>query len=207
MDQEQYREILIRKLRHEGYLHSSRVARAFREVRRENFVPREERDLAYSDRPLSTMRNQTISAPHMVAIMTELLNLKENNRVLEIGAGSGYQAAVLSRLAKKVYTVEFEKDLVKFAQRNLKKTGIRNVSVIHGDGREGYRKAAPYDRVIVTCAVPRIYDELVQQLKPGGIIVAPVGGDFLQTLVSGKKVGEKLKLKEHFNCVFVPMRH
>jgi len=198
---------LISHLKAEGYLRTKIVENAFLQVPRENFVREEDRKYAYSDQPLPIGYRQTISAPHMVAIMTELLEPRKTDIALEIGGGSGYQAAVLSKLVKRVYTTEFQKELIGFAKRNLKKSGCDNVEVIHGDGSKGYRKAAPYDKIIITCAVPEINQELVEQLKEGGILIAPVGSGYLQTLTLGRKKNDKLEMEKYFGCVFVPMRH
>lgn len=201
------KEELIRNLKAEGYLRTKNVEDAFLQVPRENFVRECDRKYAYSDQPLPIDYSQTISAPHMVAIMTELLEPRKTDIVLEIGGGSGYQAAILSRLVKRVYTIEFQKELIGFAKRNLKKSGCNNVEVIHGDGSRGYKKAAPYDKIIISCAVPEIPEELVEQLKEGGILIAPAGNRFLQILVLGRKSKGKLETEEYFGCVFVPMRH
>jgi protein-L-isoaspartate(D-aspartate) O-methyltransferase len=198
---------LVEKLRREGYLRSPGVVKAFMEVRREDFIPPGARDHAYADQPLPIGRGQTISAPHMVAVMTELLEPDAKDRVLEVGAGSGYQAAVLSKLVKKVYAIELEPELSEFARANLKSAGIGNVEVICGDGSRGYPRAKPYEKIIVTCACPEIPEPLVEQLKEGGILLAPVGGGFSQTLVKGKKEKGKLRTRGILECVFVPLRH
>ena len=198
---------LVRYLVDQGILKTSRIIEAFKTVPRELFVPEKYRKSAYSDEPLPIGFNQTISAPHMVAMMTELLEPKKTDKVLEVGAGSGYQAAVLSRLVRKVYTIELEPDLVKFASRNIRKAGIKNVQIMQGDGSKGYPKEAPYDKVIVTCACPEIPDALVEQLKEGGIILAPVGGGWSQELIKGVKRKGRLETKNCGGCVFVPLRH
>jgi len=201
------REMLLSKLSGAGYLRSQEVSEALRLVPREEFVNDSDRLLAYSDYPLEIGFGQTISAPHMVAMMTELLKPRKRDRVLEIGSGSGYQAAVLSLLASEVYTVEVEPDLALVAKENLQKAGRENVRVFVGDGSAGYPYFAPYDRIIVTCATERIYDSWKKQLKPGGIIVAPVGGFYMQTLVSLRKKRDGVfERDEHGNCRFVPLR-
>lgn len=201
------REELIKHLKKEGYLKTKTVENAFLKVPRENFVRDKDKDFAYYDQPLPIGYRQTISAPHMVAIMTEFLEPKKTDIVLEIGGGSGYQAAILSKLVKNIYTIEFQKELIEFAKKNLNKAGCKNVEVFHGDGSKGYKKAAPYDKIIITCAVSEINEELVKQLKEGGIIIAPVGSGYLQILTIGKKKNGKLKTESYFSCVFVPMRH
>jgi len=200
------RERLVESLIKEGYLKSPRIIKAFLEVPRENFVPEKYKDHAYIDEPLPIGYGQTISAPHMVAIMTELLKPRKTDKVLEIGSGSGYQACILSKLVRSVYTVEFEKKLCDFARKNLERLGCKNVKVIHGDGSQGYPSEAPYDKIIVTCATPQIFRSWIDQLKDGGIIVAPVGGGWYQTLTVGKKVKDGLELENIFTCSFVPLR-
>ena len=201
------REELILSLRREGFLKTQRVINAFRNVSREDFLPGELRKEAYADRPLPIGRGQTISAPHMVAIMTELLEPEMKDTVLEIGAGSGYQAAVLSFLVKKVYSVELEQELCESAKKSLERAGISNVEVIRGDGSRGLPEKAPFDKIIVTCAVEEIPDTLISQLREGGIITAPVGPYYRQTLISGVKEKRGLRMTRHFPCIFVPLRH
>ena len=205
---EEKKEQLISHLKSEGYLKTQKVIEAFRRIRRENFLPKELEASAYSDHPLPIGYGQTISAPHMVAIMTELLEPKKTDKILEIGAGSGYQAAILSPLARKIYTIEFYPELASLAKRNLSRTRIRNVEVIPGDGSKGYLQKAPYDKIIVTCSIPmETFNLLAKQLKEEGIIVAPVGPAYgIQTLTTGRKVKGSLKKKEYFPCVFVPLR-
>jgi len=200
------RERLIRNLIEKKFLKTEKVIQAVREVPRELFVPEKFKKFAYADNPLPIGIGQTISAPHMVAVMTELLEPKKTDKVLEIGAGSGYHAAILSKLVKMVYTIELEHDLVISARKALQKCGCKNVEIIEGDGNEGYEQAAPYDKIIITCAAQEIPKRLVAQLKDGGRFVAPLGGTFVQELVVGTKKGEELILETHFNCVFVPMR-
>ncbi len=198
---------LIASLRREGFLKTRRVINAFMSVSREMFLPKDIRKHAYADQPLPIGRGQTISAPHMVAVMTELLDPEKGDRVLEVGAGSGYQAAILSRLVKHVYTVELEKELADFARNNLERAGIKNVEVVQGDGSRGLPRKAPFDRIIITCAVDDIPGALLEQLKEGGIIVAPVGPYYRQTLISGIKKRGGLRTTRHFPCIFVPLRH
>jgi len=205
---DQRKESLIAHLKQEGYLKSPAVESAFRRIPRENFLPKELEASAYSDHPLPIGSGQTISAPHMVAIMTELLQPAKTDKVLEIGAGSGYQAAILSPLVKKIFTIEFFPELASLAKRNLSRTKITNVEVIPGDGSKGYPQKAPFDKIIVTCSIPQeIFNSLGKQLKEGGILVAPVGEAYgIQMLTTGRKTGGKLKTREYFGCVFVPLR-
>jgi len=200
-------EVLIEHLISEGILKSSRIIRAFRETPRHLFVREKDVRFAYSDYPLPIGYGQTISAPSIVALMTELLEPKKSDRVLEIGSGSGWQAAILSRLVRRVYTVERDPYLAEFARRNLEKVRAGNVEVIKGDGWLGYPKEAPYDKIIAACAVPRISRDWIEQLKNGGIITAPVGGSWFQELSVGRKARGKLKTKNYGGCMFVPLRH
>lgn len=198
---------LVRNLINEGYLKTLRIIKAFKSVDRSVFVPKEHRIHAYADYPLPIGRGQTISAPHMVAIMTELLEPQKTDKVLEIGAGSGYQAAILSKLVNKVYTIELDPELADFAKENLKKAGIKNVEVIVGDGSKGYEKEAPYDKIILTCATEDFPKPLIEQLKEGGIIMGPLGDSFFQNLIVARKIKGRLERKNYGGCVFVPLRH
>jgi len=205
--QRQKQRKLIENLKREGWLRTPRVIKAFESIKREDFVPVRFRQHAYADEPLPIGEGQTISAPSMVAIMTELLEPKSGDVVLEIGAGSGYQAAILSKLVKKLYTVELEPGLAEQAEDSLKKAGCRNVEVIAGDGAKGYPKAEPFDKIIITCAAPEVPEPLKKQLKPGGILIAPVGGSFSQILITlRKKKSNSFEKKKHMRCVFVPLR-
>jgi len=200
------RESLVNNLVRAGHLRTHPVIRAFMSVPRETFVLKEYRDYAYRDEPLPTGWGQTISAPHMVAIMTELLAPKKTDRVLEIGAGSGYQAAILSKLVREVLTVELDPRLAQLARTNLKAAGVTNVRVIAGDGWEGYPEEAPYDKIIVTCATPEFPPALPKQLKDGGIMLAPLGGSSVQMLTKAEKASGILKSRNEGKCVFVPLR-
>lgn len=198
---------MVEKLIAEGVLKSNNVINAFLSVKRHLFVPKTYIEEAYVDTPLPTANGQTISAPHMVAYMTELLKPMKNEKILEIGAGSGYQAAILSKLAKFVYTIEIDKQLCEFAKYNLKMANISNVKVIWGNGTEGYVNKMPYDKIIVTCSTPQIYDAWIQQLKNNGKLIAPVGTTICQILTEIEKdENGKIKKKEHIPCVFVPIR-
>ncbi len=203
----QKKKFLIQHLISSGYLKTKKVIQAFEEIPRENFVPHDYHDHAYADEPLPIGGGQTISAPHMVAVMTELLEPKKTDEVLEVGAGSGYQAAILSKLVKKVFTIEFDKNIAKRAELNLCSTGINNVEIMTGDGSKGYEKQAPFDKTIVTCACQEIPRALIVQLKEGGRIVIPVGGQWYQELVLGVKKKGRLETSMHGGCVFVPLRH
>jgi protein-L-isoaspartate(D-aspartate) O-methyltransferase len=154
----------------------ARVVEAMRSVPRHEFVPEEEKDAAYRNRPLPIGHGQTISQPFIVALMTDLLRLEPNDRVLEVGTGSGYQAAVLARLAAEVYSIEIVEPLGLEAAQTLARLGIGNVKTRIGDGYAGWPEHAPYDAIIVTAAPEHIPAQLVAQLRPGGRLVIPVGG-------------------------------
>ena len=156
---------------------SKRVLEAMRRVPRELFVPPHLRDLAYSDRPLSIGEGQTISQPYIVALMTAALGLSGGEKVLEIGTGSGYAAAVLARIADQVYTIERIAELAQNAKTLLAQIGCDNVQVIHGDGTLGWPQKAPYDAIVVTAGAPEVPEALKKQLKTGGRLVIPVGKD------------------------------
>lgn len=182
-----------------------RVIAAMRKVPRHLFVPDFMRHSAYDDMALPIGDDQTISQPYMVAVMTELLELKGDERVLEVGTGSGYQAAVLGELAREVYTIERFASLAEAARNRLIDLGYQNVYVIVGDGTKGLEDKSPFDRIIVTAAAPKIPEPLIIQLKDGGIIVAPVGERFSQILIKGKKEKDVLIEEYHTPCVFVPL--
>jgi len=208
MQSGEQRQRLIENLKQGGWLRTIRVTKAFQKVRREDFVPRRFREAAYIDEPLPIGEGQSISAPGMVAIMTELLEPKPGDSVLEVGTGSGYQAAILSKLVKKVYTTELEPRLAGEAKEKLKKAGCSNVEVVIGDGSGGYPKAAPFDRIVITCAAAEVPAPLKQQLKTGGMLVAPVGGSFTQILTRlKKKKNGRFEKNEYLRCIFVPLRH
>ena len=180
------------------------VLNAMLKVDRHKFVPEETRHLAYSDRPLLIGEGQTISQPYIVALMTELLVLKKGDRVLEIGTGSGYQAAILAELADHVYTIEIIESLGRSAERLLRELGYRNIDVKIGDGYIGWEEFAPFDAIIATAAPPHIPQPLLDQLKQGGRLVIPVG-DFYQDLKKITKVKGQIKRQDIIPVVFVPM--
>jgi len=203
MDQKE----LVKALMAEGLLKSKRVTKAFEEVPREEFLPDALKGLAYSDTPLPIPGGQTISAPHMVAVMSEYLEVNAGQKILEIGTGSGYQAAIISRIAPrgKIYTVEVVPELTEFAKKNL--ADYKNVHVFSGDGSIGLPEYAPYDRIIATAGCPSIPKPWMDQLKENGRIVAPVGGMYEQRLILlEKKNGKILEADLNFPCVFVPLR-
>ena len=184
---------------------NTRVIEAMRETPRHEFVPRKQRKLSYFDMALPIGSDQTISPPFVVAYMTEKLNPKPSDKVLEIGTGSGYQAAVLSSLVRSVYTIEIVPELGRRAQKTLKRLSFDNVNTRIGDGYLGWSEAAPFDKIIVTCSPENPPRALVDQLKEGGIMVIPVGERYQQNLYQLKKVNGKLEKQILEATLFVPM--
>lgn len=207
---------LLENLRARGFLRSERVYRAMERVPRELFVPEGLRAHAYEDRPLPIGYGQTISAPHMVAIMTEALDPPECGLALEVGAGSGYQAAVLAELVDRggrgcghVVSFEIVPQLAEYALGNLKRSGHSgSVSIVAGDGGSGSGAGREvFDRILVTAAAPRIPDPLLAELKRGGRLVIPLGSPEIQVLTIVEKTAEgKIFKIEDTPCIFVPMR-
>ena len=183
-----------------------RVLAAMRKVERHKFIPESHIAAAYEDHPLPIGHGQTISQPYIVALMSELCELSGKEKVLEIGTGSGYQAAVLSILSKEVFSIEIIKDHAKSSGLKLKEMGYDNVTVIHGDGYKGLPDKAPFDVIILTASPPSIPNSLIDQLADGGILVSPEG-DFMQELVQIKKSGSKILRKSITYVRFVPMVH
>jgi protein-L-isoaspartate(D-aspartate) O-methyltransferase len=184
---------------------SPRVLEAMAAVPRHEFVPEKFRLDAYADKPLPIGEGQTISQPYMVAAMTEALELTGAERVLEIGTGSGYQAAVLSLLAREVISVEAHTSLAVDAQARLTALGYTNVHVHNGDGSAGFAEAAPYDAILVTAGAPSIPQVFESQLREGARVVIPVGDTDNQTLMQATLENGKLKSRALFNCRFVPL--
>jgi protein-L-isoaspartate(D-aspartate) O-methyltransferase len=180
------------------------VLRAMARVPRHLFVPDDMRRFAYDDRPLPIGRGQTISQPYIVAYMTEALQLEPEHSVLEVGTGSGYQAAVLAEVARQVHSIEIVPDLAENARRALANAGYRNVEVRTGNGYLGWPDLAPFDRIIVTAAPPEIPQVLVDQLAVGGIMVVPVGTDY-QEVVIITKTSDGVTQKRTLEVRFVPM--
>jgi len=187
---------------------SPSVLEALRTVPRHCFVPAAFRAEAYDDHPLPIGMGQTISQPYIVGLMTELLDLSPDDRVLEIGTGSGYQAAVLSRIVKEVYTVEIIPELAKEASRRLSELGYDNIHIRVGDGNEGWAEHAPYNAVIVTAAAPRVPPALIAQLSKGGRMCIPVGaGTFVQNLVVvTKDMQGVISTRPVIPVAFVPLK-
>jgi protein-L-isoaspartate(D-aspartate) O-methyltransferase len=201
----QRHEMVDRQIRARG-VKDPRVLRAMEKVPRHLFVPASLKPAAYGDHPLPIGEGQTISQPYIVAFMTETLGLRPEDRVLEIGTGSGYQAAVLAELVRDVYTIEIAKELGKRAQGLLGQMGYRNIHVRIGDGYKGWPEEAPFDAIMVTAAPDEIPERLVSQLKEGGRLVLPVGkAGSVQELILGRKVGTRLKTEKLMAVRFVPM--
>jgi protein-L-isoaspartate(D-aspartate) O-methyltransferase len=184
---------------------NERVLAAMRDTPRHEFVPKNERDHAYLDMALPIGEGQTISPPFIVAFMTQEIDPRPTDRVLEIGTGSGYQAAVLSPLVKDVYTIEIVESLSRRATRDLKRLGYTNVFTRAGDGYKGWPEAAPFDKIIVTCSPEKVPQPLVDQLREGGLMIVPVGERYQQNLFLMRKVGGKLKSEALRATLFVPM--
>jgi protein-L-isoaspartate(D-aspartate) O-methyltransferase len=185
----------------------ARVLAAMEKVPRHLLVDRSLRPGAYSDHPLPIGEGQTISQPYVVALMTEELRLSQNDRVLEIGAGSGYQAAILAEIVKEVFTIEIRKGLAERAAERLKDLGYRNIRVKYSDGYFGWQEHAPFDAIIITAAVNHIPPPLLKQLKEGGRLILPLGSTvFYQTLtLVTKKKGGDLSVEQKGEVAFVPM--
>ncbi len=210
MNYEEQRKRLVEYLISIGYLKSDSVIEAMLKVPRHIFVPEEYRAFAYEDRPLPIGFDQTISAPHMVALMCEHLDLKQDHKVLEVGAGSGYHACVIGCIVKDgiVIAVERIKKLAERAKENIKKASLcRNVKIVVGDGTKGYEKEAPYDRILVTAGAPSIPKPLVEQLKVGGKMLIPVGeSKYSQELLLVIKVEkDRIEKKNLGDVAFVPL--
>jgi protein-L-isoaspartate(D-aspartate) O-methyltransferase len=196
---------MLRRIVQAGYVTDPRVIEAMAAVPREGFVPDDYRPDAYLDTPLPIGFGQTISAPSMVATMTELLEPSEGAIVLEVGTGCGYQSAVLANLVRHVYTIEIVAALAREAAGRLERLGYTNVTVRQGDGYGGWAEEAPFDGVIVTCAPEDIPAPLVQQLKDGGRMAIPVGGPWQQELYLLRKEGGTISKQSVTAVMFVPM--
>jgi protein-L-isoaspartate(D-aspartate) O-methyltransferase len=186
-------------------IHNKSVLAAMLEIPRHLFIPPPYDQAAYKDNPLPIGNGQTISQPYIVALMTELLHPKATDNILEIGTGSGYQAAILSRLVRKLTTIERIATVADLARRNLRSVGIDNVMVVEGDGTLGYPDNAPYNGIIITAATPEIPRPLIGQLAEGGILVAPVGGHDVQDLITLHKTGGSCAQESHGGVRFVPL--
>ncbi|MDP2797726.1 MAG: protein-L-isoaspartate(D-aspartate) O-methyltransferase [Methanoregula sp.] len=201
---EERRMMVERQIEARG-IHNPRVLAAMREIPRHHFIPPPYDKSAYDDNPLPIGNGQTISQPYIVALMTELLRPEPSDNVLEIGAGSGYQAAILSLLVHRLTTMERIAAVAILARNNLTSLGIQNVEVIEGDGTLGYPQNAPYNGIMVTAATPEIPKALTDQLADGGRLVAPVGGRDVQELVTIERQGDRMIPKYHGGVRFVPL--
>ncbi len=186
-------------------VHDERVLAAMRKVPRHEFLPEAFHAVAYSDSALPIGEGQTMSQPYMVALMTELLELKGGDRVLEIGTGSGYQAAVLAELCAKVYTVERIKILAERARATLDRLGYRSVAIKVYDGTYGWKEMSPFDAILVTAGAPEIPQPLIEQLKEGGRMLVPVGERYSQQLLKIVKTPAGIAAERSIPCVFVPL--
>lgn len=200
---------MVRRLQDSGYVRSQRVADAMLAVPRHLFLPEGLRDQAYLDTPLHIGEGQTISAPHMVAIMVEALDLRPGQKVLEVGGGSGYHAAVMAELVRpggKVYSVERISSLVRAAKNNLSSAGYADtVEVIEADGTKGLPEHAPYDRISVAAAAPHVPEPLREQLADEGRLLVPVGGMWYQDLAMVTRKKNRYATENLGGCVFVPL--
>jgi protein-L-isoaspartate(D-aspartate) O-methyltransferase len=199
------RTALVRHLQSSSEITDRRVLAAMRDVPRHLFVPDVPIDRAYEDRPVSIGHGQTISQPTVVALMTQALELRGSEKVLEIGTGSGYQAAILARIASGVYSIEIVPQLAEQAQTRLEQLGYTNVHVRVGDGYAGWPARGPYDRIILTAAPKEVPQVLLDQLADGGILVAPLGAGEGQRLVRMRKSGGQMQVEDLGGVSFVPM--
>lgn len=185
----------------------ARVMSAMVEVPRDHFVPQESRGYSFDNRPLSIGHGQTISQPYIVALMTDLLQPQSDHTILEIGTGSGYQAAVLSRLVKQVHTIEIIEPMAEVAQAKLEALNYDNVKLHVGDGYEGFAAFGPYDGIVVTAAAPRIPPPLIEQLKPGGRLVIPIGYPYSTQvlMVVEKSDNGEISQQDVLAVAFVPL--
>lgn len=208
-DYEQERERMVQhqldvRLRARG-LSSERVLQAMREVPRHLFVPDVRRPRAYDDRPLSIGYGQTISQPYIVALMTTLMELTGHETVLEIGTGSGYQSAILSRLVRQVISIECIQELADSARSRLAHLGFDNVRVVLGDGSFGLPEQAPFEAIMLTAAGPEVPPPLYEQLAQGGRLVGPVGSRYEQVLIRLRRLGDEWKRETLERVIFVPL--
>lgn len=203
---ERLRELMVKNQIEARGVSDQRVLEAMRKIERHKFVPGQHVASAYEDHPLPIGHGQTISQPYIVALMTELCELRGNEKVLEIGTGSGYQAAILSLLAAEVYSIEIVDPLAKSARQKLKELGYRNVEIRTGDGYQGWPEKAPFDVIMLTASPPKIPQALIDQLADGGVLIAPEG-DFSQELIKITKVKGKITKKTVTYVRFVPMVH
>jgi len=204
-DFEEARHRMVERQLAQRGITDERVLQVMRDVPRHQFVPEDLWDMAYRDTPLPIGHGQTISQPYIVAYMTQLLHLTLDDRVLEVGTGSGYQAAILSRLASEVYTIECVAELAQRAERVLQEMGYDNIRLRIGDGGYGWPEAAPFDAIIVTAAAPEVPSPLIAQLAEGAPLVAPIGPTGYQDLVRLYKRGDQTQTEYLTPVAFVPL--
>ena len=204
------KDALLKKWQNSGTITDKKILKAFRKIPREYFVAEEHKNEAYEDKPLLILSGQTISQPTTVALMTKYLKLEQGQKVLEIGAGSGYQAAIIANIIGpkgKVISIEFLPELVGLSKKNLEKANIKNVMVMEGDGSKGFEKEAPFDRIIVTAASPDIPPPLIDQLKGDGILLIPVGPLYEgQEMMRIRKINGKIQKELLGAYTFVPLK-
>jgi protein-L-isoaspartate(D-aspartate) O-methyltransferase len=205
MDDRELRVLMVEHQIARRGIRDARVLQALREVPRHLFVPADQRPHAYEDRALPIANGQTISQPYIVAVMTELLEPRADDRVLEIGTGSGYQTAILARLASEVVSIERHQGLAESARRLFEELGITNVDIRVGDGSEGVPAAAPFDRILVTAGAPAVPEVLKDQLVVGGRFVVPVGPPGYQLLTVVDRTSTGFEQGERDACTFVPL--
>lgn len=205
MDFKELRDFMVKTQLVPRGIKDERVLNAMKKVPRHLFIDESMQYKAYDDMAIPIGEGQTISQPYMVAVMTQLLELKGNEKVLEIGTGSGYQAAILAELAKEVYSVERVIALAIMAEERFHSLEYNNIHVKTGDGTLGWPEEAPFDRIIITAGTPKIPGPLIEQLFESGIIIAPVGERFSQQLLKVRKSKGKLLEDYHTPCVFVPL--
>ncbi len=197
---------MVKKTIQDRGISDNQVLAAIQTVPRHRFVPEKLQSVAYDDRPLPIGEGQTISQPYVVALMTEILALDRDQRVLEIGTGSGYQAAVLGEISDFVHTIEIKQKLYKQASNTLKSLGYKKIKTRHSDGYFGWPEAAPFDAIMITAAIDHIPPPLLKQLKDGGRLTLPLGNPFsYQNLVLVTKKGDDLMVKQITGVLFVPM--
>ena len=205
-DYQDARSAMVDTLVDERIISNERVIQSMKKVPRHQFVPRGQQPSAYDDTPLPIGEGQTITAPSVVGMMTEALQPQPTDRVLEIGTGSGYQAAVLAEIVRHVYTIEIVEQLATTAKTRLQDLGYTNITVRHGDGYKGWPEHAPFDKIIVTAAPEQIPPALIDQLKDGGRMVIPIAEDgWAQKLYLVEKTGDQITKTELADVIFVPM--
>lgn len=209
MNSAPYKQLRHRMVKHDlerRDITDKRVLQAIKQIPREKFVPQEYKRAAYADHPLPIGHNQTISQPYIVALMCQLLKLEGNEKVLDVGAGSGYQTAVLSKLAKEVIAIELVPELAEKAEKNLQKVGIKNAKVVQGDGTRGCAEEKPFDAIKCAAATDAVPKAWKKQLKEGGKIVLPLKTGFMQTLVRITKQDGEFKRENITSVRFVPLK-